>query len=80
MKHWRTALRQPSLHPNDYRPHVMTSLVYSGQMKLKPASEALDKAIPLAPRVRLKEIYLLKSDVDGRRGATDEASLLHAKL
>ncbi len=60
------------LSPDDPRPHIITGLVYASAMKLKSASESFGKAIQLKPQARLKELYLLKAEVDVRRGAQDE--------
>jgi tetratricopeptide (TPR) repeat protein len=59
------------LSPADFRPHVVTGLVYAAQMKLKSASESFAKAIPLQPKN--KQLYLLKAKADAGRGAKDEA-------
>lgn len=62
-----------ALSPNDHRPHGLSGLIYRAQLKLKEASESLGTAIRLNSQKPLPELYLLKSEVDGRRGATEEA-------
>ena len=59
------------LSPNDHRPQLLAGLVYMSQMKLRSASEAFGNASRLRPQA--KELYILKADVDARRGANDEA-------
>ena len=62
-----------ALNPNDYRPHGLSGLIYRAQLKLKEASESLGTAIRLNSGKPFPQLYLLKSEVDGRRGATEEA-------
>jgi tetratricopeptide (TPR) repeat protein len=59
------------LNPNDFRPHILSGLVFMHQLKFKSASEAMAKAIQLRPQS--KELYVLKATADVRRSATEEA-------
>jgi superkiller protein 3 len=63
--------RAARLSPADFRPHVVTGLVYMAQQKLRSASESFAKAIPLQPKN--KQLYLLKAEADAGRGAQEEA-------
>jgi tetratricopeptide (TPR) repeat protein len=60
-----------SLSPNDFRPHALAAYAYSGQRKMKTASESFAAAIRLQPQ--RKELYLDKAGVDYLRNAREEA-------
>lgn len=59
-----------ALSPNDFRPQLLAAYAYSGQRKLKSASESFAAAIHLQPQI--KELYLDKAQVDYLRNAPDE--------
>jgi len=64
-------LQASNLNPDDPRPYLLAGYIYRAKWKLKSASEAFANVIRLRPKV--KEFYLIKAQVDERRGATDEA-------
>src|ERR1043166_6948821 len=60
-----------ALSPDDFRPPLLAAYAYSGQRKLKSASESFAAAIRLQPQ--RKELYLDKARMDYLRNAHDEA-------
>jgi tetratricopeptide (TPR) repeat protein len=65
------SVKAAALDPNDFRPHVLAAYAYSGQRKMKSASESFAAAIRLQPQ--RKELYLDKAGIDYLRNAHEEA-------
>jgi tetratricopeptide (TPR) repeat protein len=63
--------RIAALYPDDYRPHALAATIYELERDLDAASDEYAAAIRVAPK--RKELYVLKAEVDLRRGADEEA-------